>query len=96
MQQIAKGQRGQRITTEFCERHVGRHVGSGGAEKRAGCPAHGFQGRPVRTVLAQRTQHVGLAVGQVGVELLESRAVVLLELGAGQLSDAGQQSVLQA
>ena len=40
-------------------------------------------------------QHVGLAVGEVDVQLLELGAVVLLELRAGQLADAGEQTVLE-
>ena len=83
VQQIGKGQRRQRVSTEIGERHVGRDVGRGGAEQRAGGPADRLQHRPVRAVLAQRTQHVGLAVGEVDVELLELGAVVLLELAGG-------------
>ena len=46
-------------------------------------------------LLAQLAQLVGLAVGQVGVELFEPLAVVLLELRPRQLADAGQQTVLE-
>ena len=73
----------------------GAQVGGGRAEQRAGGPADGLQHRPVGAVLAQLAQLVGLAVGQVGVELLEPVAVVLLELRPRQLADAGQQTVLQ-
>ena len=95
VQQVGKGQRRQRISTQVGERGIGCHVGRGGAEQRARGPADRLENRTVGAVLAQRAQHVGLAVGQVDVELLELGAVVLLELGAGQLADAGEQTVLQ-
>ena len=74
---------------------VGCRVGGGGAEQRTRGLADRLQDRTVGAVLAQRAQHVRLAVGQVDVELLELGAVVLLELRAGQLADAGEQTVLQ-
>ena len=95
MQQVGEGQRGQRVPTQIGELRVGLQVGGGRAQQGAGGPADGFQHRPVGAALAQRPQLVGLAVGQVGVELLEPLAVVLLELGPRQLADAGQQTVLE-
>ena len=95
VQKIGKGQRRQRVSAEVGERRVGGHVGRGRTEQRTRRPADRFQNGTVGTVLPQRPQHVGLAVGQVDVELLELGAVVLLELGTGQLADAGQQTVLQ-
>ena len=95
VQQVGKGQRRQRVSTEVGERHVGREVGRGGAEQRPGGLADRLQHGPVRAVGPQLAQHVGLAVGEVDVELLELGAVVLLELRAGQLADAGEQAVLE-
>ena len=95
VQQIGKGQRRQRVSAEIGERRIGRHVSRGRTEQRTRGPADRFQNGTVGTVLPQRPQHVRLAVGQVDVELLELGAVVLLELGTGQLADAGQQTVLE-
>ena len=95
VQQVGEGQRRQRVSAEVGERHAGREVGRGGAEQRPGGLADRLQHGPVRAVGPQLAQHVGLPVGEVDVELLELGAVVLLELRAGQLADAGEQSVLE-
>ena len=65
------------------------------AEQRARGPADRLQHRRVGAAAAQLAQLVGLAVGQVDVELFQALAVVLLELRPRQLADAGQQTVLQ-
>ena len=95
VQQVGECQRGQRISTEVGEVGVGLQVGGRRAQQRSGGPADGLQHRPVGAVLAQFPQLVGLAVGQVGVELFEPIAVVLLELRPCELADAGQQTVLE-
>ena len=95
MQRVGEGQRRQRVSTQIGERGVGCHVGRGGAEQRTDGPADGFQNRALRAVLAKRAQHLGLAVGQVDVKPLQLGAVKLVELGTGQLADAGEQTVLE-
>ena len=95
VQQVGEGQRRQRVSAEIGEMGVGLHVGGGRAQQCARGPAHGLQHGPVGAALAQRAQLVCLAVGQVGVELLQPLAVVLLQLRPRQLADAGQQAVLR-
>ena len=95
LQQVGKRQRGQGVSAQVVEVRVGTQIGGRCAQQRAGGPADGLQHRPVGTAVAQRAQLVGLAFGQLGVELFQTLAVVLLELRARQLADAGEQTVLQ-
>ena len=74
---------------------IGREIAARRAEQRAGGSADGLEHRPVGAVSAQRTQLVGLAFGQLGVQLLQSIAVALLEFWPRHLADAGQQAVLR-
>ena len=95
VQQVGKGQRRQRISAEIGERRVRRHIGGGGPEQCARGPADGLGDGALGAVAPQGAQHVGLAVGEVDVQLLEPLAVELLELRARQLADAGEQSVFE-
>src|SRR6478672_8276452 len=63
---------------------------SGGrrAQQRASGPADRLQHRRIGAAVAQFAQLVGVAFGQVGVELFEPLAVVLLQLRPRQLADA--------
>ena len=94
LQQIGKRQRRQRVSAQVVEVRIGTQVAARRAQQRGGGPADGLQHRPVGAVAAQLAQVVGLALGQLGVQLFQSIAVVLLELGARQLADTGQQAVL--
>ena len=95
VQQVGECQRGQGIPTEVGEVRVGLQVGCRRTQQRARGPADGLQYRSVGAMCAQFPQLVGLAVGQVGVELFEPLAVVLLGLRPRELADAGEQTVLQ-
>src|SRR6476659_9957696 len=65
-----------------------------GCSSLAVAPSNAPAARLIVAVLAQLTQLVGLAVGQVDIELFEPVAVELLELRPCQLADTGQQAVL--
>ena len=94
-QQVGERQRGQRISAQVVEVRLGRQIGGRRAQQSASGPADGLQHRPVGTAVAQRAQLVGLAFGQLGVELFQTIAVALLELWARQLADTGEQTVLE-
>ncbi len=94
-QQVAECQRGQRVSTQVGEVGIGCQVRLGRTEHRRCGPADRLQHRRVGAAATQFGQLVGLAFGQVGVELLQALAVVLLQLRPRQLADAGQQAVFQ-
>ena len=95
VQQVAECQRRQRVSAQVGEVRVRVQLGGRRAQQRGGGPGHRLQHRCVGTAAAQFAELVGLPVGQVGVELFEAFAVVLLEFRPRQLADAGQQAVLQ-
>src|SRR6476661_5831100 len=72
-----------------------RQVGGRRAQHGGRGPADRLQHRRVGAAVAQFAQLVGLAFGQVGVELFQPLAVVLLQLRPRQLEDAGEQTILQ-
>jgi hypothetical protein len=74
---------------------IGLQVGCRRAQQSASGAADGLQYRPVGAVRAQFTQLGGLGVGQVGVELFEPLAVVLLCPRSCELADAGEEAVLE-
>ena len=95
VQQVAECQRGQRVSAQVGEVRIRRQVGGRRAQQGDRGPAHRLQHRRVGAAVAQLAQLVGLAFGQVGVQLFQPLAVVLLQLRPRQLADAGEQAVLQ-
>ncbi|CKQ06801.1 Uncharacterised protein [Mycobacterium tuberculosis] len=95
VQQVGQRQRRERVTTQVGEVRVRPHIRSGRAQQRSRGTAQRRKHRRIGTALPQLAQLVGLAIGQLGIEPLETFAIELLQLRACQLADAGEQAVLQ-
>ena len=95
VQKVGKRQRRQRVSTQVAEVRIGTHVAARRAQERGRGPADRLQHRPVGAVSAQLKQVVGLALGEVGIQLFEPLAVALLEFGPRHLADSGEQAVLE-
>ena len=82
VQQVGECQRGQGVPAQVGEMRVGKQIGGRRAQQGSRGSTDRLQHRPVGAALAQLAQLVDLTFGQVGVQLLEPLAVVLLELRA--------------
>ena len=96
VQQVGECQRGQRIAAEIEEMRIRLRRAAGQAQQRLGGARQGVDDRSACRPFAQRAQLGQPGRGKFGVQVLESCAVVFLELGPQQLADPRQQAVVFA
>jgi hypothetical protein len=94
VQHIGKRQRRQRVSTQVAEVRIGTKVAARRAQQRARGSADCLEHRPAGAASAQLKQVVGLALGEIDIQLFEPIAIALLELWPRHLANSGEQAVL--